>query len=122
MASSCAVTIPAGPITSVSLYVDAAHTYPADWRLSLARSDSGAALRLDNHTGKVSGVFDLGCQSPAACAGGVFVTDDRTKLGAGYDMSRLSGEAKTQTTWTVTTTDWYPWDWGVIRSMFLFVE
>jgi hypothetical protein len=93
--------------SNVNIVVDVAHSYPSDVRMEL-QHPGGTAVILNNHTGKVSGVFDLD--------GAGYAVDDRT-----YSMDDLAG-SNPSGTWTVRATDWYAWDTGNIRSLVLFIE
>jgi subtilisin-like proprotein convertase family protein len=93
--------------SNVNLLVDIAHTYSSDVRLELEHPD-GTVIVLNNHTGKIRGIFDLD--------GAGLVPDDRVVSLDDFDGVNPAG------TWTVRATDWYAWDTGTIRSLVLFIE
>lgn len=103
--ANCSVSV-SGPATAshISLVVDAAHSYPTDLKLVLVHPD-GSELILDNHTGKIRGVFDQ-----------TLAVDDRQRT-----LADLAGRDPSGT-WTLRSTDWYAWDVGTLRNLVLFIE
>ncbi|MBN2359302.1 MAG: thrombospondin type 3 repeat-containing protein [Deltaproteobacteria bacterium] len=106
--SSCSVQVAGlSSASRVNIMVDIGHTYPSDLKLVLTHPD-GSEVILDNHTGKIRGVFDL--------AGQGLAVDDRNQT-----MTDLAGRNPSGP-WTVRTTDWYWEDEGNIRNLVLFIE
>ena len=102
--STCAPARTRPATTSgVRLAVDLKHEYPTDVKIEL--SHGGTTVVLDDHTGKVRGVFDLD-----------FTVDDRSRTLAAFNGINPNGA------WTVRIIDWYSGSTGVVRNLVLFVQ
>ncbi len=101
----CALQVVGAPTTArrVRVAADLAHDYPTDVKVELEHA--GVTVVLDEHTGKVRGVF-----------GDDLVVDDRTRTLDAFLAADPNGP------WTVRVTDWYSGNTGRVRSLVLFVE
>jgi len=104
--ATCTLVLSGAPPTAsnVNVAVDISHTYPSDLKLELTGPD-GTKVLLDNHTGRVRGIFDA--ETPV---------DDRSGVG----MDAFNGKDPNGP-WTFRAVDWYSYDTGTIRSVTLFV-
>jgi len=102
--ATCTVDVTGLPTTlsDVKLVVDVSHPYPADVRLVLEHA--GRSVVLDDHTGKVHGVF-----------GQTYTVDDRNLTLATFAGADPNGP------WTVRASDWYIDNVGTIRSLVLYL-
>jgi len=103
--ATCTVTAAGLPTTAtrVQLAVDVSHEYTTDVRIELTHG--GTTVVLNNHTGKVQGIFDMD-----------FAVDDRTRTLAAFAGADPNG------VWTVRVSDWYAGSEGVVRRLVLFVQ
>ena len=90
-------------LSDVKLVVDVSHPYPSDVRLVLEHANRSVVL--DDHTGKVHGVF-----------GQTYTVDDRDLTLAAFAGVDPNG------TWTVHASDWYVDQVGTVRSLVLFFQ
>jgi hypothetical protein len=100
--ATCTVNVTGvAPGSSVKLFTDIWHTYAVDLRVEVEHA--GLTVVLDNHTGKVRGVFpdDYAVDDPVNALDAFAATDPNG-------------------VWTVRATDWLADDSGIMRNLILY--